>query len=1015
MIPIEITLRNFLSYGPEETVVDFSGMNLVCICGSNGAGKSALLDAMLWALYNTSRMGSRSHRELIRRGASDTAVSFTFELEGECYRIDRKARISASGKIGDVSISHVLPGGELTPIAKGNEAENAINNLMRLNADGFMASTFLSQGKSGFFSTVDPAQRKAILAEILELQYYEKLASVAGDEARKQKIVGEERERLTVGESELKEQLRTIKESLAVAELLIAKQEKAAEHLQNELGKVEKDKSQILNTISNLDSLHAQITLINKSLEQEEQNRKLLQERLIHAESAKARLPVLQQQNETLQMLLSEASLWQKRKEETVSLQSELLRLDAELARQESELKQSLTRLDSDLARNTEKKVKLASIIEQKEQIEEGFSRLGKTWLELERLNKLSEQYESDRTELDRLRMEIEKEKQVLEQSTSNLETLLAEKMTIIAQLPTMKREYKELQTKNLHYQKLKEELLKLNKALQESKNIRGYLETEWRTNKEMLQKLEENKITLSNADQDCPLCRQSLDEESRSAVLAQYGDEEQALLKRQSAIESEGKELNEQLAATTNLIESAEKELKELEGVEARRLALASRMEEVQRLITESTALQGQLDALKAKLNTRDYAQVSRKLHDELLDKTHAVELELKKKAPLEKQIKELSIFEARHEELLNALHDIAEIESLLGALVEQRRFLWEQLEKGEWRLSHNAGIERINNRLEEIAYDTQKHTEVLAAMEPLSGVSILLATTENLARTEGELKIGIESCDARMTDYRARIAYIAEQLAGEDTYRQQLGIVLERQQALQMQLNELQMKMQQEKQKLGGLLQALDSTDKELEKKRQADEESRSAYRKSRVAAQVERIFGSNGIPSMITASILPQISTLATEILRLLSNDNLATIEFRTKKATVKGNFKDSLDIIIADRNGERDYHLFSGGESFRIDIALRVALAQLLARRAGVSIRTLIIDEGFGTQDMEGIDRLSSIMDRLRGAEYPGGLFDLIILVTHVEELKNRFEQQLLVEKDINGYSTVSKVF
>ena len=46
------------------------------------------------------------------------------------------------------------------------------------------------------------------------------------------------------------------------------------------------------------------------------------------------------------------------------------------------------------------------------------------------------------------------------------------------------------------------------------------------------------------------------------------------------------------------------------------------------------------------------------------------------------------------------------------------------------------------------------------------------------------------------------------------------------------------------------------------------------------------------------------------------------------------------------------------MYSGGEAFRINFAIRIALSKLLARRAGAQLRTLFIDEGFGSQDADG---------------------------------------------------------
>ena len=58
----------------------------------------------------------------------------------------------------------------------------------------------------------------------------------------------------------------------------------------------------------------------------------------------------------------------------------------------------------------------------------------------------------------------------------------------------------------------------------------------------------------------------------------------------------------------------------------------------------------------------------------------------------------------------------------------------------------------------------------------------------------------------------------------------------------------------------------------------------------------------------------------------------------------------------------RVGTRNYELFSGGEAFKVNFAVRVALSRLLARRSGAKLETLIVDEGFGSQDEASRERL-----------------------------------------------------
>ena len=91
------------------------------------------------------------------------------------------------------------------------------------------------------------------------------------------------------------------------------------------------------------------------------------------------------------------------------------------------------------------------------------------------------------------------------------------------------------------------------------------------------------------------------------------------------------------------------------------------------------------------------------------------------------------------------------------------------------------------------------------------------------------------------------------------------------------------------------------------------------------------------------------------------------------------------------------------MFSGGEAFRINLALRIALSKELARRRGAPLPTLFIDEGFGTQDAPGRDR---ILDVISAIEYD---FEKIFVITHLEDLKDAFPVQIQVEKDERGAS------
>ena len=117
-----------------------------------------------------------------------------------------------------------------------------------------------------------------------------------------------------------------------------------------------------------------------------------------------------------------------------------------------------------------------------------------------------------------------------------------------------------------------------------------------------------------------------------------------------------------------------------------------------------------------------------------------------------------------------------------------------------------------------------------------------------------------------------------------------------------------------------------------------------------------------------------------------------------DYKDKKRQDK---RETLDILISSSAGERAYEMFSGGEAFRINFAIRLALSRVLAHRAGARLQTLVIDEGFGSQDTSGRQRLIETINLVRKD------FEKILVITHLEDLKDAFPARLEVEKTLSG--------
>jgi DNA repair exonuclease SbcCD ATPase subunit len=158
-------------------------------------------------------------------------------------------------------------------------------------------------------------------------------------------------------------------------------------------------------------------------------------------------------------------------------------------------------------------------------------------------------------------------------------------------------------------------------------------------------------------------------------------------------------------------------------------------------------------------------------------------------------------------------------------------------------------------------------------------------------------------------------------------------------------------------------------------------------------------EKAFGRDGIPAYLMDAALPAVEDTANELLSLMSEGTLS-VRLATQRQTKSVGLKDALDIIVDDGTAERPFSTYSGGEGFRINFALRVALAEMVAQRSGLDLSMLVIDEPEGL-DSSGRTALVQALTVIESR------FDTIILVSHHEDLREALPQQVVVSKSPEG--------
>jgi exonuclease SbcC len=325
--------------------------------------------------------------------------------------------------------------------------------------------------------------------------------------------------------------------------------------------------------------------------------------------------------------------------------------------------------------------------------------------------------------------------------------------------------------------------------------------------------------------------------------------------------------------------------------------------------------------------------------------------------------------------------------------------------LDRGSYAEEARARLAEIDLELKAIGYDAAAHdlarrleTEGRFADTALRALEKARAALAPLEREIAEMETHLaqlqaESATQQEATLQARQALEAAlaQAPDENAIERELIAIKEMENRLRLEVGAAQQKVEV----LG-----------DLRKRRKTWEAQREE--RARLVGQykqLERAFGKDGVPALLIEQALPQIEAKANEILDRLSGGNMS-VRFVTQAAYKdrrREDLRETLDIQISDGAGLRDYEMFSGGEAFRVNFAIRLALSEVLAQRAGARLQTLVIDEGFGSQDAQGRQRLVEAINLVRQD------FAKILVITHIDELKDHFPNRIEVEKTERGSS------
>lgn len=1014
MLPLKLRLRNFLSYGDDEVTLDFSPLRVACLSGENGAGKSALFDAITWALWGRAR-GFIGGEELIHRGAAYAEVELHFETAGgDVYRAFRVFdRSKTAGQ--NYAYLHRVNGGELHLIAeKVRSVDNAIHELIRVEYDTFIASAYLRQGDADYFTNttkLQKRQRKELLIDLLDLGRFEPLSALAKTTAARLKsdIEGDE----SVLDM-LKEKVGQIPE--AETELLII--EKKAETASTSYTKRRNTYDELQGRSQRFAGINQQLETLEKEVTGVTGYLQEVTDRVISLDKKKSEygdiLAVreeVSEEYEKLQELEGELKEHDRKLALLNNLEQERRKLKgyederrraAEAER--NDLKRDLAVLDNDLKR-------LDKLIGNENDIQEGTERYNDIGDTLEKLRGDDVKRRDTKERVAKLRAEINAERK-------GIEATLIEKEKLYERFDTESAKINKLETK------IEEQKGKLARARQWLKDTEEYekevsrLETDIErrrekiaADQEKLQDIEERRNLLETGDMSfCPVCDREFDKPSRKAASTHINAE---LKIAQYELEKSRNKLSGLLenleAAKGDLARYREKNAGEaVEKIAETLTANRTRLEEL-------IGRRGEADKVK-----QDIEDIKKAITELYISSPEAVELE-----GLEKELEGLADIDkalrGAEKEREEMAHFPAELERLEKAATElkERKGVESQLQSGLEKVqkklradfftgNERAKIEKIEDSLDGLDYGRSAHKETRAEVEEKTEAR---ERFEILNKADGEVNL----IDKELALLNERKAALRENLEGRENERAVLRKEADGYEGIEGEMTIAGERLQkaetardEAKERLGAARQRLSELEAARTQIKEIDTQLDARKDDFRVYSYLEKAFGRDGIPTLMLERGLDELENIANEILAGLTRGRISLgIRTEASKKSGKG-MKDVFDVEVSNNGVARKYGLFSGGERFRVDFALRVALSQLLARRAGAPLRFLIVDEGFGTQDPDGLAAMVEAINEISSR------FELILVISHLPSLRDRFPVRVEVSKDASGVSSFEVV-
>jgi DNA repair protein SbcC/Rad50 len=1004
MIPVSLSLSNFLSYGKDAPLLDFTRFRVACLTGDNGHGKSALLDGITYALWGEARKSAHDRKPdagLLRIGTDEMRVEFCFDLDEQRFRVIRSFR--KTRRSGSVQLELQLFDPEqdsfrsLSEGVSATKTQERIVQLLSMDYETFINSAFIVQGKADEFTQKSSRQRKEILAEILGLSRYDRLQGLARARLQErtqqiqesQRRLGELDASLTDEKSYLRQleettaQLATLATSLEAEEKTLEQlREKRLERtqLQQQLEALGRERQQLDRRLRDLDEQQRQL-----------EGQRQLDDKILSMQET------IERDFATFQQLREQTAQEDGKLEQVRSLESAKSALEAKIQQGRHQVEQRREKWDTrtrDLGRRL---AEFDTLFSQTQAIESAYSRLVNLRQQDGEMEKVRIRHEELQQERTTLQHTVDLQQQRLTSQRDLLKKRLDELRGHLGEWEALETRVSELETT---IEKLRQQIEERNQLRDQGSGLRLQIDQL----KEQLQREGEERenarekvhILQASSAASCPLCGSRLDDTHRDQLGQELERQEREQIDLLDEHNRSLGNLEAELKGMREQYQRLEKETAPLEGLQQELAGLVARRTQLEEGRGQLRQIEDQFSVLEHQIAEETFASAQRRQLAQLNAECERLGYLPDNHAQLRRELQELLPVETDRTRLQDAKEQADRLRQELEEAEQKRTLAQQYIDDSLYAPGEQQELQATAARLEQLDYDPDSHREMRKQLKAFEGIVAqrerLIAarqrrdeSEEAITRNQTELA-AVRQRSGEMDDRSRALRERSDELEGVDQQFEQLAESLRQSGRARDQLLQRQGALQTQCDR------CIELAAERKELRKELNENQREAW----VFEQLDEAFGKNGIQALIIENAIPEIEKEANAILTRLT-DNRIQISIESLRDLKKGGTRETLDIKISDEMGERSYQLYSGGEAFRTNFALRIALSRVLAMRAGTRLRTLIIDEGFGTQDSEGLEQLIEAIHEISKD------FDKVLVVTHLTALKNAFPVQIEVTK------------